>query len=98
MKLENLILIDELCVHYDLKKDFFWALEVHGLLDIELKDSLAYLHESDIIKLERIIRLKDELELPIESLDVYFHLMDKIDDLQQEIRTLRNRLYYFNMV
>ena len=92
MKTEELILIDELCVHYKVEHTFFTHLSEAGLIEITIIENASYIHPKLISDLEKMMRLHNDLELNIEGIDVVFHLLQKIDGLNTELNAAKNRL------
>jgi hypothetical protein len=70
---------------------FIHSLEEAGLLQITVVDQTPYITESDLQKLERMIRMHHELEINIAGIDAISHLLQRIEQMQEEIRLLRNR-------
>jgi len=89
---ENLILIDQLCIHYNIELSFINALDNIGLLEIEILEQNRFIHQDRISDLEKMIRLHHELNVNIEGIDVVFNLIEKEMNLKKEINSLKNRL------
>jgi hypothetical protein len=92
MKTEELIRIDELCLHYEVEPKFFLHLHEIGLIEISVVQELRYIHITQVAGLERMVRLHHDLQLNPEGMDVVFNLLQKIDGLQAELLELKNRL------
>lgn len=92
MKTEELILIDDLCVHYEVEHTFFTHLSEAGLIEITVVENTSYLHPNLICDVEKMLRLHNDLELNIEGIDVVFNLLQKIDGLNAELNAVKNRL------
>ena len=92
MNIENLIPIPTLCTHYQVEISFFDNLSEMGLLEIKTIEETQYIHPDAIIEIEKIIRMHQELDVNIEGIDVVFNLLQKIDDLQNELISVKNRL------
>ena len=89
---QNLILIETLCVHYEIEVSFFNDLDNIGLIQIETIDQKLFIHEDKISRLEKMIRIHQELNVNIEGIDVVFNLLQKVDQLQSELISVNNRL------
>ena len=96
MKYENLILISEICTHYRLDQSFFEHLDQHDLLERVYYEDKYYIEVEYLARLEKIIRIKNDLNLNLEGISVIFELLDKIDRLQQENIRLQNRIQFFD--
>jgi len=95
MENENLIRIDVLCSVHNIDISFIHALQQSGLAELILEEESFYLQKSHIGHIEKMIRLHYELEINMEGLEVVGHLLDKIDSLSEEVRSLKNRLSRF---
>ncbi|MEN9907366.1 MAG: hypothetical protein RLZZ540_507 [Bacteroidota bacterium] len=95
MSTENFIPIDTLCQHYKLEISFFNNLNENGLVDIELVDNIQYIHKDSIYEIEKIVRMHKELDVNIEGIDIVLNLLQKIDALQTELHSVRNRLLLY---
>jgi hypothetical protein len=74
---------------------FLHALKESGLTELILLEESLYVHTSQIGHLEKMIRLHFELDINLEGLEVVGHLLEKVDALSEENRSLRNRLSRF---
>ena len=92
MNIENLISLPTLSTHYKVEIAFFNNLSEMGLLEIKTIEETQYIHPDAIFEIEKIIRMHQELEVNIEGIDVVFNLLQKIEDLQNELITIKNRL------
>ncbi|MDV7186073.1 chaperone modulator CbpM [Lutibacter sp. TH_r2] len=92
MATQDLILIDELCVHYKIELSFFEALDNVGLIKIERVEQNKFIHQDIINDLEKMIRLHNELNVNIEGIDIVFNLLKKEMKLQEEVIYLKNKL------
>lgn len=92
MKTENLIPLDQLCIHYKVEMSFFSSLLEYGLIEIRSIEQTHYIHQDNVKDVEKIIRMHQELDINFEGIDTIFNLLDKINDLQAELMTTKNRL------
>ncbi|GAA4812160.1 hypothetical protein GCM10011365_25190 [Marinicella pacifica] len=91
-KQQHRIEITTLCRHYQVERTFFSLLSDIGLIEtITIQDSL-YVDETDIRLIDKIIRLHRELNINPEGIDVIINLLDRIDDLEQQLTASQNRL------
>jgi hypothetical protein len=92
MNVENLVLLDNLSKHYQIEITFFSNLNEMGLLHIIIIDNYKYIHVDQIQDLEKMIRMHHDLDLNIPGIEVAFNLLKKIDQLQSELISTKNRL------
>ncbi|GAC1300485.1 MAG: hypothetical protein NVSMB24_01200 [Mucilaginibacter sp.] len=91
MARENLIATSDICKYHEVEYTFIQSLGEAGLLQITVVDQTPYIPESDLQKLERMIRMHHELEINIAGIEAITHLLQRIEQMQEEMRLLRNR-------
>ncbi|WP_297707845.1 chaperone modulator CbpM [uncultured Eudoraea sp.] len=92
MKIKEYIPIGELCKHYRVEISFFTKLHEEGLVKITTLEQTSYLHQDTIGDVEKFIRLHQELNINTEGIDAVCNLLQKIDNLENELNKLHNRL------
>ncbi|MCB0533372.1 MAG: chaperone modulator CbpM [Lewinellaceae bacterium] len=92
MKQSNLIELHKLCTYYNVELAFFTNLNDYGLIEIETREAAQFVHQDNLPDLEKMIRLHHELGINFEGIDTIFHLLEKIDLLQEELLDAQNRL------
>ena len=92
MNIENLIAIPALCTHYKVELSFFNNLSEMGLLEVKTIEETQYIDTDAIYEIEKMIRIHQELDINTEGIDVVFNLLQKIDALQNELISTKNRL------
>jgi len=71
---------------------FFKSLDEFGLVEIILVEESQYIHLDKITDIEKMIRIHQELNVNIEGIDVVFNLLNKIEELQNELIIIKNKL------
>jgi len=92
MAIQDLILIEKLCIHYKIEFSFFDALDNIGLIEIETVDQSKFINQDKIGDLEKMIRLHHELNINMEGIDIVFNLLKNEMKLKDEINKLKNKL------
>ncbi|MCF6223997.1 MAG: chaperone modulator CbpM [Flavobacteriaceae bacterium] len=92
MAAHKLILIETLCLNYQVEFSFFKTLNKEGLIRILTIEQQQFIHQDEIGNLEKIIRLHDELHINIEGIDCVINLLQKLDHLKEELNDVKNRL------
>jgi hypothetical protein len=95
MKAENFIPLHQLCMHYNVEMSFFSILNEYGLIEIKTIEQSHYIHQDKLNDIEKMIRMYYELDVNIEGIDIVFNLLQKIDDLQNELISVKNRLRFY---
>lgn len=92
MENNKYIALFELCENYKVESHFFEDLNSIGLIEIIQVNQTPCLLLEEIDRIEKIVRLHLDLSVNIEGIDVILNLLQKVDNLQEELTILRNRL------
>ena len=88
----ELIIVSEYCSKCNIEPSFIDLLEEEGLIDVVSENGERYLYCSQLSELERYTRFYYELSINVEGIDVIHHLLRRMEEMQQEMCELRNRL------
>jgi len=91
MNQKNLIAADDICMYHHVEYTFISSLQEAGLVELKVVDKTTYIPESELQKLERMIRMHHELEINIAGIEAITHLLERVEQMQEEMRVLRNR-------
>lgn len=89
---EKLIPANDFCANHQIEIAFISSLQETGLIEITTIEETKYILASELQQLEKFIRLRNELDINPEGIDTITHLLKRINDLQDEITDLKNRL------
>ena len=92
MKNDDLLPVELLCTHYNIEVSFITSLTEFGLIEITKVEETNYLYKTQIKDLEKLIRLRYELDINLEGIDAISHLLRRVDNLHEELTALKNRL------
>lgn len=92
MSKENLILIEPLCAHYQVEMSLFSELQDFGIIEIITIEDSYFIHEDRINVVEKVVRIQKDLDINLEGVDTVLNLLDKINDLQTQLNTAKNKL------
>ena len=92
----NLILIEQICRHYEIEPDFIVSLNSYGLIEIIELEQNKYLKLQEMSMIEKMIRMHYDLQINIEGIDAISHLLTKIENLQFELQSVQNRLRIYD--
>jgi len=92
MQIENLIPVNEFCYNHNIEISFISSLQQTGLIEITTVEETGFLDTDQLRQLEKFIRLYYELDINLEGIESITHLLHRIETMQNEIITLRNRL------
>ncbi|OIR05695.1 chaperone modulatory protein CbpM [mine drainage metagenome] len=97
MEMQEYIPIDIFCTHHGVEISFISSLKDFGLIDVMKVDEAECIPLNQLAEAERLVRLYGDLEINPEGIDVIIHLLHRIDDMQNEIRSLQNRLRLYEV-
>ena len=92
MPTENLIDINEFCVNHNIEISFISSLQETGLIEITTIKETEFIDADQLQQLEKFIRFYYEMDINLEGIETIDHLLKRINNLQEEIITLKNRL------
>ena len=89
---QNRIRVESFCMIYGVEPDFIHTLQEQGMVNIIHVSDDEFISVNDIEQLEKFMRLHRDLDINVGGIQAIDYLLKKISDLQEEIRSLRNRL------
>ena len=89
---DTLIPVQEFCVYHNIEFSLIHTLKESGLIEITNIDDALYIHSSRLSELERIICFYSDLDINMEGIETITHLLKQMNEMQNEIISLRNRL------
>lgn len=92
MEGHNYITVKEFCVSHGITSNFILELHEFGLIEVIQQEDTHYLSYEELPKAEKILRLHSDLEINLEGIEVIHELLERIQRMQGEIISLRNRL------
>jgi hypothetical protein len=92
METAYLISLEEFCVSHDIEISFITSLKDSGLIEITTVDETAFIEADRLQQLEKFVRLYYDLDINLEGIETVNYLLQRINSLQDEIVTLRNKL------
>lgn len=92
---EDVIGLNEFCTSHQVEISFIRSLEEHGLIETIIIDETVCVPGNELSKLEQIVRLHQELNINPEGIDAINILLGRIENMQNEITDLRNKLNFY---
>jgi hypothetical protein len=92
---EELIRAEDFCTHNNISFSFVRSLSTYGLIELTTIEETQFIHGEQLKRLEQMSRLHHDLNINMEGLDAIVHLLQKVEQLQQEIAFLKSRLKIF---
>ncbi len=91
----KLITVREFCTHHQISMEFILQLQQYELIELQIEKRTYFIPESRIDKLEKIIRLHNDLEINMEGIQTIFHLLDSLEKKETELIKLKNQLAFY---
>ncbi|MGJ1506194.1 MULTISPECIES: chaperone modulator CbpM [Sphingobacterium] len=88
----TLIKVIDFCQSRKVETTFLQSMEEYGLIHIVIQKEEQYIDEEELQKLERFSNLYYDLEVNPAGIQVASHLLEKVEQLQNEILHLKNKL------
>ena len=97
MQNEAMIPAHDCCIHYNIEYSFLTSLQQHGLLEITTIEQTGFISLHELQKLERLIRLHNDLDINLEGIETVTYLLQKVETMQSELNSLRHRLRFYEV-
>ena len=95
MESDELVGIEIICTHYNIEPSFIDELSDFGLVELTIFDEQRFLEKQRLNELEKIIHLRYDLDINLEGIETIFHLLQRVQQMQEEMNALKNRLRFF---
>jgi chaperone modulatory protein CbpM len=92
MQSEEWVPANEFCTWHRVEFSFIRNLHDSGLIGMTMRDGAAFLPSSELGDLEKFIRWHYDLSINPEGIEAIAHILERVQNLQEENRALRNRL------
>lgn len=89
------VTIKDFCAGHRVEESFVMELSDYELIEVISFEQQHFIHFEELPKLERMLRLQQDLNINLEGIGAIVHLLDKIESLENEVGTLRKRLQSF---
>ena len=91
--MENELLhVEDLCTKYHIEYNFLELLCEHDLIEIIDINEQHYLHADAISDMETFMRMHYDLDINLEGIEVINNLLSRVNNLQQQLMLLKNKL------
>jgi hypothetical protein len=97
METSNLILTAQFCTHHNVEFSFITALHNAGLVEIIVVEDNQYLSLEQLKDIEKMIAFHYELNINIEGIEAIANLLKQINELQQELIMVKNKLRLYEI-
>jgi len=87
-----LISTHDFCTWHQVEYTFVSSLHDAGLVEITIVDKTEYIPETQLQKLEKMARMHHDLDINIAGIEAITHLLERMESIQEDMRTLKNKL------
>jgi hypothetical protein len=94
--IDDLIAVNEFCVHHHIEISFINLLQQNGLIKTRIIESKYFVEKEQLPQLERFVHFYYDLDINLEGIETITHLLQRIENLQNEIIKLKNRLRFYD--
>lgn len=93
---QELISIELLSQNLHIETSFIGSLQEYGLVTITTIDQVSYITSEQVADIERLARLRYEMDVNLEGIEAISHILRRIQSLQNEITSLKNQLRFYD--
>ncbi|GAB3898352.1 hypothetical protein GCM10028803_17660 [Larkinella knui] len=97
MQPDDVILVEDYCLKYNIEHTFVFSLEEYGLIELVLVEERKFIPIHQIPAIEKFSTLHYELNINLDGIDAISHLLQKVEAMQEEIRLLKSRLSVYGV-
>jgi len=95
MQTQQFITAETCCEHYNIDFTFINSLHDLGLIEVLTIEEKKLISDEDLPELEKFIHLHYDLDINIAGIDAIKNLLQRIQYLQDEIISLKNKLQVY---
>ena len=92
MLTEEMISANEFCIYHNIDLSFITSLKDSGLIDISTVGEKIFVSESELSKVEKLVRLYYEMDINLEGIETITYLLQQLNKMQEQVVQLNNRL------
>jgi phage terminase small subunit len=83
MQPEDVILVEDYCLKYNIEHTFVFSLEEYGLIELVVVEEQKWIPIYQIQAIEKFSNLYYDLNINIDGIDAISHLLQKIETMQK---------------
>lgn len=92
MQTEELVSLQQFCISHHIEQSFIFSLGNAGLVQIVQTEQEVCIPTSELKQLEKMVRFNTEMDINIEGIETITYLLERMQQMQQQITQLNNRL------
>ena len=83
---------------YQVEEAFLNQLESSGLIEIVIEEDDRYIEYDYLQEIEQFVRWHYELEINMEGIEALYHMLQQIQQLQEDVEKLRGELNFYKSI
>ena len=83
---------------YQVEETFLNQLVSSGLVEIVVEEDERYIEYDYLHELEQFVRWHQELEINMEDIEALYHMLKKVQELQEDVERLRSELRFYKSI
>jgi hypothetical protein len=90
--MEEYINVEDFCAGHNIELSFISSIYDMGLIEVNWIEQRRMIPANELDRLERIVHFHNDLDINPEGIETVLHLLDRMNEMNEEIRVLKNRL------
>ncbi|SKD09941.1 MerR HTH family regulatory protein [Chitinophaga ginsengisegetis] len=86
------ISVAQCCTYYKIETTFVQSLNDYGLITLTQTEEEYFIDYDQLADLERFVHLHYDMDINLEGIEAITHLLNRVHDLQHEVKQLRREL------
>ncbi|HUI33000.1 MAG: chaperone modulator CbpM [Dysgonamonadaceae bacterium] len=83
---------------YQVEETFLDALQNSGLIEIVVEEKDKYIEYDYLQEIEQFVRWHYDLEINIEGIEALHHMLQQVQQLQEDVERLRGELKFYKSI
>ena len=92
MATQDMITAQDFCIHHNVEISFIQSLNESGLIEVTQQEETLCVPLHQLPQVEKMVRVYYDMDINMERLETITHLLNRMNEMQQEIVKLQNRL------
>ncbi len=98
MHTEEMISANEFCIYHNIDLSFITSLKDAGLIDISIVEEKIFVSASQLLKVEKLVRLYYDMDINLEGIETITYLLQRMNEMQNQVLQLNNRLRMYENI
>ncbi len=95
MQTDQMILASQFCIYHNIEGTFIDSLYQSGLIELTRIEEEIFIPESQLKHVEKLVHFNVDLDINLEGIETISHLLRQIEEMQEQILVLRNKIEFY---